>query len=87
MFQACEVNIAKIRCTLEARADPGNSAMKPVIVIDRKPRIGTDCRMSSSGIKTFSARPEPVRPRSRYTKLNTTDSANATNMRNNDRAA
>ena len=29
--------------------------MKPVTVIARKPRIGIDCRMSSSGTSTFSA--------------------------------
>ena len=29
--------------------------MNPVTVIDRKPRIGTDCRMSSTGIRIFSA--------------------------------
>jgi hypothetical protein len=86
MFQACEVNIANIDAHSKPRADPGNSAMKPVIVIDRKPRIGTDCRMSSSGIKTFSAR-RSLAAAVAYTKVNTTDSANATNMRNNDRAA
>jgi hypothetical protein len=30
--------------------------MNPVIVIDRKPRIGTDCSTSRIGISTFSAR-------------------------------
>src|SRR5437016_4750679 len=30
-------------------------AMIAVTVIDRKPRIGTDCRMSSTGIRIFSA--------------------------------
>jgi hypothetical protein len=29
--------------------------MKPVTVIDRKPRMGMDCRMSSSGTSTRSA--------------------------------
>ena len=47
--------------------------MNAVTVIDRNPRIGTDCKMSSAGIITFSAR------RSRaaavpYTKVNSTDS-------------
>ena len=56
MFQACEVKIAKIDAHSRPSSEPGNSAMNPVIVTDRNPRIGTDCRMSSSGIRTFSAR-------------------------------
>src|ERR1700730_13212394 len=55
MFQACEVKIAKIAAHSTPSSRPGNSAMKPVTVIDRKPRIGTDCRMSSTGIRIFSA--------------------------------
>src|SRR5207302_11065677 len=43
MFQACDVNIAKIAAHSTPRSRPGNSAMKPITVIDRKPRIGTDC--------------------------------------------
>ena len=35
---------------------PGNRFMKNTTVKVRKPRIGTDCRMSSSGISTISAR-------------------------------
>src|SRR5262249_28376098 len=46
MFQACEVKIAKIAAHSTPSSRPGNSAIKPVTVIDRKPRIGTDCRMS-----------------------------------------
>src|SRR5258707_11964423 len=44
MFQACEVKIAKIAAHSTPRRLPGKSAMKPVTVIERKPRIGTDCR-------------------------------------------
>jgi hypothetical protein len=50
------VKIAKIDAHSKPSSEPGNSAMKPVTVIDRKPRIGTDCSTSSSGINTFSAR-------------------------------
>src|SRR5437899_4052003 len=55
MFQACDVKIAKSAAHSTPGTRPGNSAMKPVTVIDRKPRIGTDCRMSKTGIKIFSA--------------------------------
>ncbi len=55
MFQACEVKMAKIAAHSTPSRLPGNSAMKPVIVIDRKPRIGTDCSRSSTGISSFSA--------------------------------
>jgi len=56
MFQACEVKIAKIEAHSYPSRLPGKSAMKPVTVIERKPRIGTDCRMSRTGISSFSAR-------------------------------
>jgi hypothetical protein len=55
MFQACEVKIAKIAAHSTPRSRPGKSAINPVTVIDRKPRIGTDCRISSTGIRIFSA--------------------------------
>lgn len=55
MFQACEVKMAKMAAHSTPKRLPGNSAMNPVTVIDRKPRIGMDCRMSSSGTITRSA--------------------------------
>ena len=55
MFQACEVKMAKIAAHSTPSSRPGNSAMNPVTVIDKKPRIGTDWSTSSSGIKSFSA--------------------------------
>jgi len=54
MFQACEVKIAKIAAHSTPNRLPGNSAMNPVTVIERKPRIGTDCSTSSAGISSFS---------------------------------
>src|SRR5581483_11263285 len=45
MFQACEVKIAKIAAHSTPSRRPGNSAIKPVTVIDKKPRMGTDCRI------------------------------------------
>ncbi len=58
MFQACEVKIAKIDAHSKPSSEPGNNAMNPVMVIARNPSTGTDCRKSSSGISTFSARRE-----------------------------
>ena len=55
MFQAWEVKIAKIAAHSTPKRLPGNRAMKPVTVMDRKPRMGMDCRMSSRGTSTRSA--------------------------------
>ena len=55
MFQAWLVKIAKIAAHSTPSSRPGKGAMNPVTVIERKPRIGTDCRMSSTGIRIFSA--------------------------------
>jgi hypothetical protein len=35
---------------------PLNKAINAVTVTERKPNTGTDCKISSSGTKTFSAR-------------------------------
>ena len=56
MFQAWLVKIAKIAAHSAPTALPGNKARKPATVNDRKPRIGTDCRMSSVGTSSSSAR-------------------------------
>ena len=56
MFQACEVKMAKIDAHSKPSTEPGNRAMKKVIVTARKPRTGTDCRMSSTGTSTIRAR-------------------------------
>src|SRR6516164_3641602 len=50
MFQACEVKIAKIAAHSYPRRLFGKSAMNPVTVIERKPRIGTDWRISRTGM-------------------------------------
>jgi hypothetical protein len=80
------VKIAKIAAHSRPSCDPGNRAMKAVTVTDRNPRIGTDCRMSSSGISTFSARRRRAAAVA-YTKVKPTDRASAMNMRSSDRAA
>ena len=55
MFQACDVKIAKIAAHSTPSRLPGKRAMKGAIAIAWKPRIGTDCSTSSSGIMNFSA--------------------------------
>ena len=56
MFQAWEVNTANTDAASRPSSDPGNRARKNVTVTARKPRIGTDCRMSRAGIITRRAR-------------------------------
>ena len=56
MFHAIEVKIAKIDAHSRPSSEPGNRSMNAVTVTDRNPSTGTDCRMSSTGISTFSAR-------------------------------
>src|SRR6266700_1183493 len=55
MFHACEVKIAKIAAHSTPSSRPGKSAINPVTVIERKPRIGTDCSTSRAGMRIFSA--------------------------------
>ncbi len=55
MFQAWAVKIAKMLAHSTPSRLPGKSAMKPVTVIERKPRTGTDCRMSRIGSITLRA--------------------------------
>jgi len=50
------VKIAKIDAHSRPSTEPGNRAMKKVTVMARKPRTGTDWRMSRSGISTSRAR-------------------------------
>ena len=56
MFQACEVKIAKTAAHSNPNCEPGNSAMNPVMVTDKNPSTGTDCKTSSTGSSTFSVR-------------------------------
>ena len=55
MFQAWLVKMAKIAANSAPSTRPGASAMKNTTVIEMKPRIGTDWRMSSSGTSRRSA--------------------------------
>ena len=56
MFQAWLVKMAKIAASSAPSVLPGKRPRKKVTVNERKPRIGTDCRMSSSGMRIISAR-------------------------------
>ena len=56
MFHACEVKMAKMDANSRPSSEPGNRLMNAVTVTVRNPSTGTDCKMSSSGIRTFSAR-------------------------------
>ena len=56
MFHAWLVKIAKIAASSSPSTRPGNRFMKNTTVKVRNPRIGTDCRMSSIGIRISAAR-------------------------------
>ena len=56
MFQAWLVKMAKIAASSAPSTRPGNRLMKNTTVKVRKPRIGTDCRMSRIGIRISPAR-------------------------------
>jgi hypothetical protein len=80
------VKTANIDANSSPRREPLNSRTKNTTVNVRNPRIGTDWRMSSRGMSTFSAR------RSRAaavanTKVKIVDRARAASMRNRDWAA
>ena len=86
MFHTWEVKIANTAADSSPKVDPGKRAMNPVTVTDRKPRIGTDCRMSSAGRITFSARGSRAAAVA-TTKVNTSDAARAANIRSSERSA
>ena len=52
MFHAWEVKTAKIAAHSRPSSEPGNRATKNTTVTARNPSTGTDCRMSSAGIRT-----------------------------------
>jgi len=78
--------MAKMEAHSRPRIEPGNRAMKNVMVMVRNPRMGTDCRMSSTGINTFRARRLRAAAVA-YTNVNTTERNSAMNMRSRLRAA
>ncbi len=56
MFQAWLVNMAKMAANSAPSTRPGASDRKKTLVIEMKPRIGTDCRMSRMGTRSLPAR-------------------------------
>ena len=56
MFQAWLVKMAKMAASSAPSTWPGNRLRKKTTVKVRKPRIGTDCRMSRTGTNTRPAR-------------------------------
>ncbi len=56
MFQAWLVKMAKIAANSAPSTRPGASDMKNTTVMEMKPRIGTDCRMSRIGTSSLPAR-------------------------------
>src|SRR5271166_622056 len=56
MLKAWLLKIANIAASSAPSVLPGKRPRKNVKVNERKPRTGADCRMSSTGISTISAR-------------------------------
>jgi hypothetical protein len=56
MFQAWLVKMAKMQASSAPKTRPGNRFRKKTTVNERKPRIGTDCRISRMGIRISPAR-------------------------------
>ena len=74
MFQAWLVKMAKIAASSAPSVLPGKRPRKNVTVNDRKPRTGTDCSTSSTGISTISAR-RLLAASVAYAKVNTSEAA------------
>jgi hypothetical protein len=55
MFQAWPVKMAKTQASSAPRMRPGDRDRNQTTVIDKKDRIGMDCRMSSSGTSSVPA--------------------------------
>ena len=77
---ACDVKMAKIAAHSTPSRLPGNRAMNGAMAMAWKPRIGTDCRMSSIGIIAFSAL-RYLAAIAANMKLNSSEKASAVNMR------
>jgi len=56
MFQAWLVKMAKMAAHSAPNALPGVSERKNTTATERKPRMGTDCRISSMGMSSMPAR-------------------------------
>ena len=56
MFQAWPQKMVKTQASSAPNTRPGESDRNQTVVTDRKPRIGTDCRMSRRGTNSMPAR-------------------------------
>src|SRR5580698_1852430 len=86
MFQAWLVKMAKMAANSAPRTRPGASDMKNTTVIEMKPRIGTDWRMSRMGTSNLPAR-SLLAAQVAYVRVNTSDRNSPAIMRNVVRAA
>ena len=86
MFQAWLVKIANTEAHSRPSMDPGKSTSQIVSVTDRNASTGTDCRMSSRGMRIFSARRDRAATVA-YAKVNSSDARSAANMRRSERSA
>src|SRR5271155_4275137 len=86
MFQAWLVKMAKMAANSAPKTRPGTSDMKNTTVMEMKPKIGTDCRMSRMGTNSLPAR-SLLAAHVAYVSVNSSDSASAANMRKVVRAA
>ncbi len=80
MFQAWDEKMAKMAAHSTPSKLPGNRAIKGAMAIAWKPRMGTDCKMSSRGIITFSAA-RYLAAMAANTRLKSSEQARAENMR------
>jgi hypothetical protein len=55
MFQAWEVKTAKMAASSKPRALPGKRPERAATLAARKPRMGTDCRMSKTAMRKGSS--------------------------------
>src|SRR3984885_15820388 len=72
--------MAKIAANSAPSTRPGASDMKKTTVMDMKPKIGTDCRISRMGTSNFPAR-SLFAAQVAYVRVKSSDSARAANMR------
>src|SRR5476651_1637226 len=86
MFHAWLVKMAKIAANSAPNTRPGASDMKNTTVMEMKPKIGTDWRMSRMGTSSLPAR-SLLAAQVAYVSVNTSDNARAANMRKVVRAA
>src|SRR4030095_1692814 len=86
MFQAWLVKIANTAASSAPSTRPGASDRKNTTVTERKPRIGTECKLSRRGISTMPAR-RLLAAHVAYVKVNRSERTIAASMRSVVRAA